>query len=145
MLLDRELRTPAHAQLLDGSVPTLVFHAQASTPQDGRFARVECLAIASDAAGLELRDVLRVLADRGCNEVQVEAGPRLAGAWLAAGLVDELLLYVAPVLLGDDARPLLHLPALASLAQRWALRVVEQRQVGKDWRLLLRPGIGPEA
>ncbi len=145
VLLDRELRTPAHAQLLDGSVPTLVFHAQASTPQDGRFARVECLAIASDAAGLELRDVLRVLADRGCNEVQVEAGPRLAGAWLAAGLVDELLLYVAPVLLGDDARPLLHLPALASLAQRWALRVVEQRQVGKDWRLLLRPGIGPEA
>lgn len=139
VVLDRDLRTPAGAHLLDGSVPTLVFHAQGSTPQDGRFDHVECLASASDAAGLELRTVLRVLAERGCNEVQVEAGPRLAGAWLAAGLVDELLLYIAPVLLGDAAQPLLALPRLDDLAARWRMQVVEQGQVGEDWRLLLRP------
>ncbi|EQD41106.1 riboflavin biosynthesis protein RibD [mine drainage metagenome] len=56
-----------------------------------------------------------------------------------AGLVDELLLYIAPVLLGDSARPLLHLPTLADMAARWQLRMLDQRMLGEDMRLLLRP------
>ena len=73
------------------------------------------------------------------NELQVEAGPRLCGALFEAGLVDELLLYVAPVLLGDSARPLLSLPPLENMMQRRALRVIDQRRVGGDMRMLLRP------
>jgi diaminohydroxyphosphoribosylaminopyrimidine deaminase/5-amino-6-(5-phosphoribosylamino)uracil reductase len=59
---------------------------------------------------------------------------------LAAGLVDELRLYVAPTLLGDSARPLLRLPALASMAARQALVIDQVRQVGPDLRFTLRPG-----
>jgi diaminohydroxyphosphoribosylaminopyrimidine deaminase/5-amino-6-(5-phosphoribosylamino)uracil reductase len=82
---------------------------------------------------------LALLAARGCNEVQAEAGPTLGGALFDAGLVDELLLYVAPLLLGDAALPLLHLPPLADMAGRWELQLVEQRMLGADWRLRLRP------
>ncbi|CAM5365579.1 hypothetical protein [Rhodanobacter lindaniclasticus] len=57
----------------------------------------------------------------------------------AAGLVDEPLLYVAPLLLGDSARPLLHLPTLDDMTRRWQLQVVDQRMLGTDWRLQLRP------
>ena len=69
----------------------------------------------------------------------MEAGPTLCGALLTAGLVDELLLYIAPILLGDSACPLLHLPPLADMAARWSLQAVDQRAVGADWRLRLRP------
>jgi diaminohydroxyphosphoribosylaminopyrimidine deaminase/5-amino-6-(5-phosphoribosylamino)uracil reductase len=57
----------------------------------------------------------------------------------AAGFVDELLLYVAPVLLGDTARPLLALPTLADMASPWSLRMLDQRTVGSEQRLVLRP------
>lgn len=144
VVLDRDLRMPTTARVLDGQAPSLVFHAPGSVAPAGDD-HVQYQQVPASEAGVDLQAALAELARRRINEVQVEAGATLCGALLAAGLVDELLLYVAPVLLGDDARPLLHLPALASLAQRWALRVVEQRQVGKDWRLLLRPGIGPEA
>jgi diaminohydroxyphosphoribosylaminopyrimidine deaminase/5-amino-6-(5-phosphoribosylamino)uracil reductase len=141
VVLDRTLRTPAGAHVLDGAAPTLVLHARGASPADGRFGAADRAAVAGGAGGLDLADVLRVLAARGMNEVQVEAGPTLSGAWFAAGLVDELLLYVAPVLLGDAARPLLALPVLAEMARRWSLRTIDRRDVGADLRLLLRPGL----
>jgi diaminohydroxyphosphoribosylaminopyrimidine deaminase/5-amino-6-(5-phosphoribosylamino)uracil reductase len=97
--------------------------------------------VATRDHGLDLPAVLALLAGRGCNEVQVEAGPTLCGALFAAGLVDELLLYVAPVLLGDTARPLLALPPLAGMAERWQLRTLDQRQLGPDLRLRLRSAL----
>lgn len=140
VVLDRNLRTPPGAHVLDANAPTLLLHGpQIHRPRDHFPARVECAAVATDAARLDLSDVLRLLASRGMNEVQLEAGPTLCGAFFAAGLVDELLLYVAPVLLGNAARPLLDLPLLSDMAARWQLRVVEQRQLGDDLRLLLRP------
>jgi len=139
VVLDRCLRTPAGSHVLDGAAPTLLLHAPGATPADNRFARVELATIAEHDGALDLSAVLALLATRGCNEVQVEAGPTLCGALFAAGLVDELLLYIAPLLLGDRAQPLLHLPALADMAQRWRLQVLDQRQVGVDWRLRLRP------
>ncbi|MEP6899464.1 MAG: dihydrofolate reductase family protein, partial [Rhodanobacter sp.] len=66
------------------------------------------------------------------------------GALLDAGLVDELLIYVAPILLGDKARPLLELPNLAAMSERWSLQVIEQCSVGHDWRLRLRPSPGKQ-
>jgi len=139
VLLDRQLRTPAGSQILDGSTPTLLLHGAAAFCTDNRFERVERVTVAAQNDALDLSAVLALLAGRGCNEVHVEAGPILCGALFAAGLVDELLLYVAPVLLGDSARPLLHLPSLNDMARRWQLRVTDQRQLGPDWRLQLRP------
>ena len=139
VVLDRRLRTPAGAHVLDGSVPTLLMHAAGERPVDDRFDAVERVALECSTDALDPAAVLAQLAARGANEVQVEAGPTLCGALFAAGLVDELLLYVAPVLLGDDARALLTLPALARIADRPRLRVHDQRAVGDDIRLLLRP------
>ncbi|MCE5231934.1 MAG: bifunctional diaminohydroxyphosphoribosylaminopyrimidine deaminase/5-amino-6-(5-phosphoribosylamino)uracil reductase RibD [Mizugakiibacter sp.] len=138
VVLDRTLRTPASAHVLDASAPALLLHAPDAV-RPARLAAVECAPVATRDGRLDLDAALRLLAAREVNEVQVEAGPTLAGALFAAGLVDELLLYVAPVLLGDLARPLLHLPPLAEMAGRKSLRVVDQRMVGTDIRLLLRP------
>lgn len=139
VILDRQLLTPHGATVLDADAPTLLLHASDASPIDDRLANVERAVVESSERGLDLVDVLRLLAVRGMNEVQVEAGPTLCGALFAAGLVDELLLYVAPVLLGDSARPLLSLPTLSDMTARWKLRQVDQRQVGEDLRLLLRP------
>ncbi|MBN8735320.1 MAG: bifunctional diaminohydroxyphosphoribosylaminopyrimidine deaminase/5-amino-6-(5-phosphoribosylamino)uracil reductase RibD [Xanthomonadales bacterium] len=141
VVLDARLDAlPPGAHLLDSSAPTLALHSPDAKPVDDHYARVELAAAECDAKGrFDLDAVLKLLAARGVNELQVEAGPTLCGALLDADLVDELLLYVAPVLLGDSARPLLGLPPLASMADRRDWRVVDRRAIGQDQRLLLRP------
>lgn len=138
VVLDANLSIPATAQVLDGRVPTLLLHANGATPT-AHHGKVECVAVAADRHGLDLSAALALLAERGVNELQVEAGPTLCGALCAGGLVDELLLYMVPILLGDSALPLLQLPALAdmSAAPRWSC--VDSRCLGGDQRLLLRP------
>ncbi len=140
VVLDRKLRLPAGLNLFDRSAPTLVIHAaNAVLPDEGYFEGIERQAVAESTAGLDLKAVLQQLAARHINELQIEAGATLCGAWFAAGLVDELLLYIAPLLLGDQARPLLNLPALGNMAARWQLRTLDRRQLGEDQRLCLRP------
>ena len=139
VVLDRRLRTPAGSHILDGAAPTLLLHGADARATEDRFAAVERAVVPQRGELLDLEAALALLAARDVNELQVEAGPTLCGALFAAGLVDELLLYVAPLLLGDRARPLLHLPSLADMADRWRLRVIDQRQLGADWRLRLRP------
>ncbi len=141
MVLDARLdalRPDAH--LLDGSAPTLVLHAPGVAPRDDRYARAELAAVPAGAGNrLDPEAVLRMLAVRGINELQVEAGPTLCGALLEGNFVDELLLYVAPTLLGDSACPLLALPPLASMDERSGWRLLDRRMLGGDTRLLLRP------
>jgi len=139
VILDRHLRTPAGSHVLDGQTPTLVLHAASAKVADERFANVERIAVPERSDALDLPAVLSLLAERHCSELHVEAGPTLCGALFAAGLADELLLYIAPIMLGDHARPLMHLPSLSEMASRWSLRVIDQRQIGNDWRLQLRP------
>ncbi len=139
VVLDRQLRTPAGSHVLDGSAPTLVLHGPSASCADKRYAQAELAAVAEQGGALDLATVLSLLAARGVNELHVEAGPTLCGALFAAGLVDELLLYVAPLLLGDTARPLFALPPLADMASRWRLRLHDQRMLGQDLRLRLRP------
>lgn len=141
MVLDARLDAlQPGAHLLDGSAPTLVLHAPGATPRDDRYAHAALADVPILANGrIDPGAALRLLAERQVNELQVEAGPALCGALLEQNFVDELLLYVAPVLLGDRARPLLALPPLADMAARHQLRVLDQRRVGSDWRLLLRP------
>jgi diaminohydroxyphosphoribosylaminopyrimidine deaminase/5-amino-6-(5-phosphoribosylamino)uracil reductase len=129
------------AHLLDDSAPTLVLHAPGATPRDDRYTRVELgeAPVAAESGRFDLDAMLKLLAARGVNELQVEAGPALCGALIEQSLVDELLLYVAPTLLGDGARPLLHLPELGAMSERHDWRVIDQRRVGVDQCLLLRP------
>lgn len=139
VVLDRQLRMPVGSHVLDGQTPTLLMHAADAEPIDQRFEHIERVVVAEQDGALDLHAVLLLLARRGCSELHVEAGPTLCGALFAAGLADELLLYVAPLILGDAARPLLQLPALTDMADRWSLRCIDQRQIGQDWRLQLRP------
>jgi diaminohydroxyphosphoribosylaminopyrimidine deaminase/5-amino-6-(5-phosphoribosylamino)uracil reductase len=71
--------------------------------------------------------------------VLVEAGPTLSGALVQCGLADELLLYMAPKLLGPQARPLFNLPLLEDLQQARRFRIIEQLLIGDDLRVRLRP------
>lgn len=140
VVLDTHLRTPSGCRVLDGSVPTLVVHGEGARTTDSRFDGVELAALELRDGRLDLCRVLALLAQREINEVQVEAGATLCGAFFAAGLVDEVLLHVAPVLLGNAARPLLELPTLTDMRERWNLELVDQRMLGNDWSLLMRPG-----
>lgn len=141
VVLDARLDAlPADAHLLDGSAPTLVLHAHGAQPEDDRYRHVELAGVAVDSKNrTDLAAALRLLSGRGVNELQIEAGPTLCGALFEQGLVDELLLYIAPTLLGDRARPLLHLPQLESMTDRADWLVIDHRVFGRDQRLLLRP------
>jgi diaminohydroxyphosphoribosylaminopyrimidine deaminase/5-amino-6-(5-phosphoribosylamino)uracil reductase len=88
---------------------------------------------------VDLRQLLRFLAiERQCNEVLVEAGATLGGALLQTALVDELITYVAPALLGNDARPLFTLPGMQHLADSIRLEFLDVAMVGKDCRMRSR-------
>jgi diaminohydroxyphosphoribosylaminopyrimidine deaminase/5-amino-6-(5-phosphoribosylamino)uracil reductase len=138
VVLDERGRLPALSQVLtDGLAPTLVVHADDVVPDYDD--EVRAFAVRRVEGGLDLSAVLSQLAQRGVNELQVEAGATLSGALLKAGLVDELLLYVAPVLLGERARPLFAGIDPATMAERIGLKLIETRQVGPDLRLLLAP------
>jgi diaminohydroxyphosphoribosylaminopyrimidine deaminase/5-amino-6-(5-phosphoribosylamino)uracil reductase len=140
VVLDRALRVPHSFHVLDDSAPTLLLHDAGLAAENKLPAGVQHAGMPLDAQHrFDLTAVLAMLAERDINELQVEAGARLGGALLAAGHVDEFLLYVAPILFGDHARPLLELPSLADMTGRWQFQVIEQRSVGTDWRLRLRP------
>ncbi|MBW8310824.1 MAG: bifunctional diaminohydroxyphosphoribosylaminopyrimidine deaminase/5-amino-6-(5-phosphoribosylamino)uracil reductase RibD [Rhizobium sp.] len=136
VVLDERGRLPAASALLtDGAAPTLAVHGDDIVPDYGD--EVSAFAVRRLGPGLDLAAVLSQLGQRGVNELQVEAGATLSGALMAAGLVDELLVYIAPVLLGDRGRPLLAGLSPATMAERIGLKLLETRQVGPDLRLLL--------
>lgn len=138
VVVDSALRTPPAANILAPTARVLL--ATAGTV--GEFGEhVEVLALPDAVGRVDLRALLEALAARQCNEVLVEAGPALAGAFVAAGLVDEVVLYQAATLLGSDARPLLALP-LQRMSEQLRLACVDVRRVGADLRLTLRPQIG---
>lgn len=137
VVLDPGLATVARGRVREGDAPALYLHAPDAKPPRGLSAQTAAVAVRDGRFDLDA--VLKLLAERGVNEVQLEAGATLAGAFLAAGLVDELLLYVAPVLLGSRARPLFEGLDIDAMAQKMKLTIVESRRIGDDVRLLLRP------
>ncbi len=93
---------------------------------------------------LELEEVLKDLAKREINEVHVEAGQTLTGALLEQGLVDELVIYMAPTLMGSDARGLFYLPSLQTMQDRISLEIKDIRAIGRDWRIIAIPSKPPK-
>ena len=146
VVLDRNLRTPATARLFDVEPKPLIFTASADassiraiTDRGAQIERMVSSAHPATNGAAPLRAVLARLGELAINEVLVEAGPTLTGALVQHGLADELLLYIAPKLLGPQARPLFDLPPLVDLQQAQRFRIIEQRQIGEDLRVRLRP------
>jgi diaminohydroxyphosphoribosylaminopyrimidine deaminase/5-amino-6-(5-phosphoribosylamino)uracil reductase len=134
------LDLPSDARLL-AKGPVLIVSAEDAPDKAAPFlARgAEWLALPGPDGRVDLPALLAELGRRGVNEVHGEAGRRLNGALLAAGLVDEILLYLAPCLIGESGRGLFDLPPLSGLDQRLQLAVHDAVRVGADLRLQLRP------
>ena len=141
VVLDATLRLPADARVLVPPGHTLVFTAatDANHASELTAAHAELHALPATDGRLPLDAVLDELGRREVNEALVEAGATLSGAFLAAGLVDELVIYMAPMLLGDAARGAFALPMLTRLESAPRLEIVDLRAVGRDWRITARP------
>ncbi len=136
VIVDRHGETPATARVLAGG-DALVVTNGARNPAWGD--GVEVLALPDAAGRVDLAAMMRALGARGINELHVEAGGKLNGALLEAGLVDELLLYLAPCLLGDPARGVaVFRDGLARLADRVPLAIRAIDRIGADLRLVAR-------
>ncbi len=140
VIVDSQLRTPPTARIL-AEGKTLIACAEPDSKRSAALeaagARILCLPQADGQ--VDLNALLSRLAQTGINEVMTEAGPTLNGALLAAGLVDEWVQYVAPVLLGDAARGLFKLAEPVEMAQRLAWKLMDSRHLGSDLRLTWRP------
>jgi len=136
VLLDPMLSCATSAKLFHGN-GALVFAATDAPVRSQDCARVERLPRA--AGGLDLRAVIGRLTELEVNELLVECGPRLAGAFILSKLVDEFVLYVAPTLLGADAAPLLHVSGLGPPGSLPAFEYKDVQRIGDDLRLILMP------
>jgi len=140
IIVDTDLGTPASSRIFDIPGPVLVAcvneNNEAKTKLEAKGAVVKVFP--EKEGKVDLKSVMRYLCDMKINEIMLEAGPILSGAMLQAGLIDELILYVAPRILGDRARGLFSLPGLDMLAQATDLDIMDIRAVGVDWRITAR-------
>ena len=139
VVVDSQLRLPLEAKILQGGA-TLIYTSIKNSLKINELEGFGAVVVTlPDSNGqVDLSAMLCDLAQRGCNEVLVEAGATLNGALLRAGLVDELLLYVAPQLLGDAARGIAALGELTALSERIDLKWQDVRQVGDDLRITVK-------
>ena len=141
VVLDSQLRLPVSAKLLQQNGPVLVVTCVVDPKQHQRLvdAGIEVVVCAADDNGkVDLAAVLVLLGQRYCNQVLVEAGAGLSGAFLQAGLTDHLVVFMAPKLLGNKAKGLFDLP-LDKMAQAYNLDIKQISQVGCDWRIDAAP------
>lgn len=141
VVVDSCWRTPPSARILTLPGTTLIVGA---VDDPGRMtelkgAGAEVYRCSGDAVQVDLGALLKELGRREINEVLLEAGPTLAGAALSAGLVDEILIYLAPHLMGDAGRGLFTLPGLDRMRDRIPLAITDVRAVGRDLRITARP------
>jgi diaminohydroxyphosphoribosylaminopyrimidine deaminase/5-amino-6-(5-phosphoribosylamino)uracil reductase len=141
VILDSHLRLTRTSEILNHPSPILLVHTGnegCAKNLDAWPEQVELLALPGADGRIDLSALLRELARRECNEVLVEAGATLAGSFLRRALLDEVRVYMAPKLLGSNARPLFDLP-LDTMAAALPLKIRDMRAVGDDWRITLVP------
>jgi len=139
VMVDSHLETPPTARILEGGNALVAAASEnAANIAALRAAGAEVIVLPNPQGKVDLPRLLQALAGRGVNELHVEAGHKLNGSLLREGLVDELLLYFAPTLLGSG-REMFPLPELTDLAGRRDLKIVDLRCVGTDIRILARP------
>lgn len=142
VLIDGRLRVPLDAPFFKAGNALVVTCAAASARERYHDEGHDMLALPSSGGHVDLRKLLVELAARGVNDVLVEAGPKLAGAFTRLGLVDEFQIFIAGKFMGSSARPLLDLP-LAQMSEALELKIVEMRAVGNDWRVIAIPASHP--
>lgn len=142
VVLDSHCQMSVDAKILrrpSGLTRVMTLDANTSQAKALRNAGAEVVSIAASNGRIDLVAMLTQLADDDKNEVMLEAGATLSGAMLQAELVDELVIYMAPILMGDAARGLLHLPGLEKMADRLELEIKDIRVVGRDVRITAKP------
>jgi diaminohydroxyphosphoribosylaminopyrimidine deaminase / 5-amino-6-(5-phosphoribosylamino)uracil reductase len=146
VVLDPQLKTPPSAKMLSQPGPVLIVCSDEvrldAAPLESAGAQV--VTRPADGDRLDLRQVMAYLASQEINEVLLETGAVLAGAMMAEGLIDELVIYLAPHLMGNSARGLFNLPAIELMSQRLPLKITDLRQVGEDIRITAVPRLGRE-
>lgn len=137
VVIDSRLRMPPDAAMFDLPGNTCVITVKDQPVEAKEFASrgVEVIGVPELNGVVDLKAALDHLAQSEINDVLLEAGPTLSGAMMEAGLVDELVLYVAPMLLGDSARPLCRLPGIDRLDDSLRLETIDIRALGPDWRI----------
>ena len=136
IIVDSHLRTPVGARILQDK-GTIIAYTQADSARQQRLiqAGAELIQIGPHQDQVDLSALLTLLAQRGINEIMTEAGAQLNAALITAGLVDEWVMYMAPTLLGDNARGLFALPEPAMMSSRRTLSIHDVRQIGTDLRI----------
>ncbi len=142
VVVDSSLRTPVDANILQSHQAHRTLIITTSEDAQRRDALLQAgaeILTHTDEPQVSLPLLCEQLAQREINELLIEAGPTLAGAALQAGIIDELVIYMAPHLMGNSARGLFNLPGLQQMAQRIPLSIKDVRQIGPDFRLTLTP------
>lgn len=144
-IVDSRLRTPVDAEIFSVGEPVILAHARDDAGKSGssdfaqRYKNARLLLCPQKNGKIDLRAFLHMLArDYEVNEVLVEAGATLCGGFLSTGLVDEMIVYMAPRLLGKDARPLFDI-SIQNMAAQLTLSIKDIRAVGGDWRITAIP------
>lgn len=139
VVVDARLETPAHAKILVGG-NTLIACTDpgASQAEALRAAGAEVVACGDGGGRIDLAALLTLLGQRGVNELHVEAGATLSGALVTQGLADEIVIYLAPALMGRFSRGLLDLPEFATLGEIPRLRLTDVKTLGEDLRMIGR-------
>ena len=141
VVVDSRLEIPPTAHILAGEGVLIACAIEDKTRiMKLRDKGAEIIVMPNSDGKVELPALLQELARRGINELHVEAGYKLNGSLINEGCIDELLLYLAPHLLGDHARGMADLPELADLGGRRALKINDMRMVGGDLRIVARLG-----
>lgn len=133
VIVDSQLRCPPTAEIFRQPGTTLV-----ATCSERLLPGVDCWQVREKNGKVDVRALAAGLAEKGCNEVLLETGAKLAGAFVGAGLVDEFVVYIAAKLMGSAARPLFELP-IRTMSGALDLSITDVRAVGPDWRITAVP------
>ncbi len=139
VIVDSQLKTPINAKILRGD-SVLIFTAGTNEKKIAALSKAGArpVMLPDDNGNVELEKMMQTLAALEINEVLVEAGNRLNSSLINARLVDELVIYLAPHLIGDDALGMLNLPELTSLSEKYKLKIMDLRMIGQDIRIIAR-------
>ncbi len=137
-VVDSKLRMPMSSRMLDLPGETRVYCADASNRADLEVAGATVVETASVDGRVDLEAVVKALGASGAIEVLVEAGPGIAGALVTANLVDELVIYQAPHIMGSETATMLRTPNWQALSDRRELDIIERAPVGRDLRITAR-------
>ena len=136
-VIDTNARTTASANVVSGVTPTILFTREGASLNSSMPDNVCQVPISSSASGLDVRQALTKLGEQGANEILVEAGPTLVGSLEQENLIDQWLIYMAPLMVGSDARPTHH-AVFKSLGQANRYAISAHDLIGDDLRIIMQ-------